>query len=101
MNKKFWLHSFLLATLGVMTACASHPYYEVRVPPPHPRAGVMGYAPGPGYVWCDGYWDLRGGRWFWMNGSWQRPPRARAVWVPGYWEPHGRGHRFHSGRWRY
>lgn len=100
MNKKLLLLCILLATIGVMTACASH-RYEARVPPPPARFGAMGYAPGPGYVWCDGFWDWRGGRWFWMNGTWQRPPRARARWAPGYWEPHGRDYRFQRGRWRY
>ena len=100
MFKKLLLRCFLLAAIGVTTACASHAY-EVRVPPPPPRAGVVGYAPGPGYVWCAGFWDWHGGRWYWINGTWQRPPRARAVWVPGYWEPHRRGYKFYRGRWRY
>ena len=100
MYKRQWLLGLLLAAFGVMSACAS-PRYEARVPPPPPRAGVVGYAPAPGYVWCDGYWDWRGGRWFWINGTWQRPPRSRAVWAPSYWEPHGRRYRFHRGHWRY
>ncbi len=91
---------FLLATLGLTTACAERPY-EVRTPPPPARYGAVGYAPGPGYVWCDGYYDWRGGRWFWVNGFWNRPPRARAVWIPAFWEPHGRGYKFHRGKWRY
>ena len=100
MKKKFWLHCFLFAALGATAACAPHTY-AVRSGPPPPRAGFVGRAPGPGYVWCDGYWDWRGGRWFWMNGFWQRPPRVHAVWVPAYWELHGRGYRFHRGKWRY
>jgi hypothetical protein len=99
MIKKSFLMCFLLATLGLTTACAQY-RYDVPPPPP-PRAGIVGYAPGPGYVWCDGYWDLRGGRWFWVNGFWNRPPHQRAVWVPSYWERHGRDYRFHRGRWRY
>jgi hypothetical protein len=60
----------------------------------------MGFAPGPGYVWTDGYWDWRGGNWVWINGRWLRPPHRRAVWVPGTWvEDHHRWS-FRRGYWR-
>ena len=44
----------------ILTGCAGGGYYaSARIgPPPPPRYGVMGYAPGPGYVWTDGYWDF-------------------------------------------
>lgn len=39
-------------------------YYRAGVvigpPPPPPVYGAVGYAPGPEYVWTDGYYDLRG-----------------------------------------
>src|ERR1039458_10499603 len=86
----------------VLTGCvAGNGYAAVRFgAPPSPRYGVMGYAPGPGFVWTEGYWDWRGGRWVWGDGRWLRPPRARAVWGPRYWrgEPHPR--RVHRGFWR-
>ena len=90
----------LLAT--VLTGCAgSGVYVGTRYgPPPPPRYGFVGVAPGPGYVWTDGYWDWRGSRWYWVNGAWRRAPRARAVWVPGSWQQeHGR-YRFRRGYWR-
>jgi hypothetical protein len=60
----------------------------------------MGFAPGPGYVWTDGYWDWRGRNWVWIDGRWLRPPHRRAVWVPGTWvEDHHRW-RFRHGYWR-
>jgi len=90
----------LLASM-VMASCAAHGYYAYRVPPPPPPvAGVVGYAPGPGYVWVDGFHDLRGARWMWAPGNWIRPPRPHSVWVRSYWEPYGRGYRFHRGHWR-
>ena len=86
----------------VLTGCvAGNGYAAVRFgPPPPPRHGVMGYAPGPGYAWTDGYWDWRGGRWFWVDGRWLRPPRPRAVWVPGYWREDRHQWRFQRGYWR-
>jgi hypothetical protein len=86
----------------VLTGCASSGGYAVLRygPPPPPRYGFVGVAPGPGYVWADGFWDWRGGRWFWVNGVWRRPPHPHAAWVPGSWvEDHGR-YRFRGGYWR-
>jgi hypothetical protein len=60
----------------------------------------MGYAPGPGYVWTDGYWDWRGGRWFWVDGRWMRPPHRHSVWVPGSWYESHHEWRFRRGYWR-
>jgi len=72
----------------------------VRYGPPAPRYGAMGYAPGPGYVWTEGYWDWRGNNWYWVNGRWMRPPHAHATWVAPQWRQHGHAWRFHSGYWR-
>lgn len=84
---------------ALLTACAPA-YVGVGFgPPPLPRYGVIGVAPGPGYVWTDGYWDWRGGGWAWAPGRWVRPPYRGARWAAPYWEHRGRGYRFHEGRW--
>jgi hypothetical protein len=77
-------------------------YVDYRVPPPPaPYAvGPVGYAPGPGYVWVDGFWNLNGGRWAWANGRWAVPPHPHAVWDADRWERHGHGWRYHRGHWR-
>jgi len=91
-------------TLLTATGCASGGYYGrgyySNVPPPAPRYGVQGYAPGPGYVWADGFYDYRGGRYMWSPGQWVRPPRARSQWVPGRWERDRHGYRLRRGYWR-
>lgn len=89
----------LLMTLGLSLGACAGGYY-VRVAPPPPRYGVIGYAPGPGYVWTDGYWDWRGGNWFWVGGRWMHPSRAGAVWVAPRWVPYGHRYRFVHGYWR-
>jgi hypothetical protein len=98
-------HSLLTAVLlaGTLTACAPHYVYAYRVPPPPPQpygGAAYGYAPGPGYVWTDGFYDLRGDRWVWVQGRYMRPPHPYAVWVAPRWVETGHGWRFHEGRWR-
>ena len=94
----------LLAMAGALTiACSAHTVVAVRTPPRMPRpvsVGVVGVAPGPGYVWVDGYHDWRGDRYVWVPGRWTRPPRANAVWVPGRFTLRGRSHVWVSGYWR-
>lgn len=85
---------------GLMAAsCAAHTYYA-PVPPPPLRAEVYGYAPGPGFVWVQGYWRWGGGRYVWAPGYWAHPPRRHGYWVPGRWERNHRGYYWRDGRWR-
>jgi hypothetical protein len=74
--------------------------YVVPAPPAPYVVGAVGYAPGPGYVWVDGFWNLNGGRWAWVNGRWAVPPRGHAAWVADRWERHGNGWRYRRGHWR-
>ena len=68
--------------------------------PPAPLAETVVAAPGPGFVWVDGYWGWTGGRWEWSGGHWARPPHRGAVWVhPSYYVRGGR-HVYHPGHWR-
>ena len=69
----------------------------VEEDPPPPRVVVMPAAR-PGYIWIDGRWDWRGGRWVWMDGRWEGE-RVGYAWNPGRWERRGRGHVWVEGRW--
>jgi hypothetical protein len=97
------LTGILLAS-SAMVACGPGPGYAAAYVVPAPPApyvvGAVGYAPGPGYVWVDGFWTLNGGRWAWVNGRWAVPPRPHAVWVADRWERYGGGWRYHRGHWR-
>ena len=100
MKRLLLTSTVLLGT--ILSACASGGgYYSARIgPPPPPRYAVFGVAPAPGYVWTNGFWDLRGSRWVWVDGRWVRPPRGRTVWVPNEWrQEHGR-YRMQRGYWR-
>jgi hypothetical protein len=84
----------------ILAGCGGYSYGYVSYGPPPPRYGVVGVAPGPGYMWTDGYWDLRGRNWAWVQGSWVRPPHRNARWERPEWRQEGNGWRFHRGRWR-
>ena len=90
--------SFLLA-LGVSTgapvlgACVVQTRGAVVVdspPPPPRRVEIEGR---PGFVWVDGVWASRGGRWVWIDGYWVRA-RSGHVYVQGRWTRR-------AGRWHW
>ena len=97
MKRTCWLVPLL--ALFSFVGCAARAEYYVASPPPPPAVGVVGYAPGPGYVWVDGFWDWRG-RYVWVPGYWGRRPHPHAIWVPGraHYE-HGR-YSYRRGHWR-
>ena len=91
----------LLLTILALPGCASAgTRLYVRTGPPARIVEVRPVAPGPRYVWIDGYhrWDGRG--YVWVPGRWAAPPRARAAWVPGRWAHDRRGWYFVEGHWR-
>ncbi len=107
MNLRVLMVAAALALVVPMAACAHGyhgRYYSGYVvyapgPPPPPPPVVLYRAPGPGFVWIDGYWGWRN-RWAWTPGRWVRPPFARAVWAPGYWYRAPRGWGWRAGYWR-
>ena len=99
-NKSWMLSAVLLASAGFTACGGGYVSYAVPAPPAPYVAGAVGVAPGPGYVWINGYWNLNGNRWAWVNGRWAVPPRAHAVWVADRWERHRNAWRYHRGHWR-
>jgi hypothetical protein len=94
------LTGILLASSAMVACGGQYTAYAVPAPPAPYVVGAVGYAPGPGYVWVDGFWNLNVGRWAWVNGRWAVPPRRHSIWEPDRWERHGNGWRYHRGRWR-
>ena len=73
----------------------------IRIAPPPPvRVGVVGVAPGPGYVWIGGYQRWNGNGYVWVPGRWVRPPRAGVIWVSPRYVNSGGTWVFHKGYWR-
>jgi hypothetical protein len=69
---------------------------EVEEEPPPPRVVVVDTR--PGFVYVEGRWIRRGGRWHWHDGHYERV-RANHVWVQGRWERRGNRHVWVEGRW--
>src|SRR5215469_6796013 len=69
---------------------------EIGAPPPPRVLSVRPVAPGPGWVWVEGYWYPVGHHWRWHDGYWTRPPYAGAAWAV----PHYEGGRFYEGFWQ-
>ncbi|MEY5097986.1 MAG: hypothetical protein RJA36_705 [Pseudomonadota bacterium] len=101
----------LLAAASVLAACVVAPPAPGRGPgyepaygpwtyqtPPPPRVEYRGLAPGPSYVWIDGFWNWGGVRFEWVPGYWVVPSPGR-VWVPPVWRRDGDRWRSDGGRW--
>lgn len=100
MRRSLWL-GLALGTL-MLAGCAGgvgYGYYATTAPPPL-RAEVYGVAPGPGYVWINGYWGRGGTGYAWVPGRWERPPHRGEHWEQPRWEHHGGRYQLHEGHWR-
>lgn len=69
---------------------------EVEEAPPPPRQERIIYR--PGFVWIEGRWAYRGGRYVWIDGRYERERRGHR-WVQGHWERRGRRHVWIDGHW--
>jgi hypothetical protein len=96
--KRIYMTVGLAALL--ITGCGGGVYYATTPPPPVRVEAAFGPAPGPGYVWVNGYWGWRGSAYAWMPGRYVRPPHPHSVWVEPRWERRGERYRFYEGRWR-
>ena len=99
-------HLLLVGALGLLAAgCYAttgvHYRGHVYVPaaPPAPYVEVVGTAPGPSYVWVNGYWWWNGDQYVWMRGHWSLPPEPGYVYVRSGWVYAGGQYRFVHGRW--
>ena len=95
--KKLMLALAATALLGTSAAFAQ---VVVHVAPPPPIVERHPVAPGPRYVWIDGYHRWDGHRYVWVGGRWVLPPQPGAVWIPGHWDRRPGGYVWIQGHWR-
>ena len=103
MSRNLTLRSLLLlvgfsAVLPLMGGCYVQTRGAVVVdgPPPPPRHVVVEAR--PGFVWVDGVWISRGGRWVWRDGYYQRG-RPGYLYVQGRWTRGGGRYHWVEPRW--
>jgi hypothetical protein len=105
---------FLISALTVvMTACTTSRMADAQVNvalysriPMAPDVVVtietpVIVAPGPDYVWIDGYWawDYNYREYVWVQSHWELAPYAGAYWIPGYWEYYRNRYRWVAACW--
>jgi hypothetical protein len=102
MARRWALLGVVGAALALAGCADTYGYgnYYARTPPPPSRYERYGQAPGPGYVWINGYWGYRGNNYYWNSGRWERPPRGRHRWEDGRWENRGDRYQWREGHWR-
>ena len=69
---------------------------RIGAPPPPRVVAVRPVAPGPGYIWVEGYWYPVGHHYKWHEGYWTRPPYPGAIWVA----PRHDGQMYYQGYWQ-
>jgi len=69
-----------------------------EAPPPLPDY-EQPPCPEDGFLWTPGYWHWNVGEYFWIPGTWVRPPRFGVLWTPGYWAFNGGIYGWHGGYW--
>jgi hypothetical protein len=92
MTKKLLL---LLALGGGILGAQVSLGITIGAPPPPRVIPVRPVAPGPGYLWVEGYWYPVGHHYKWHAGYWSLPPYPGAVWVG----PRHDGVRYYEGYW--
>jgi hypothetical protein len=89
------LLALMLLAVGVTFAADLSLGIRIGAPPPPRVVRVRPVAPGPDYVWVDGYWYPVNGRYVWHEGYWSRPAYPAARWVG----PRHDGERYYNGYW--
>lgn len=93
----------LVLALGFLALLAPRAEAQVAVsvtvaPPPLP-VYVQPPLPGPGWMWTPGYWAWGAYGYYWVPGTWVRPPRVGLLWTPGYWGWARGAYIWHAGYW--
>jgi hypothetical protein len=86
-----------LIALSSLTACSGGSQFTVSTRPETPYY-ARPMSPGSGYVWIDGDWVVRGGRYQWREGRWARS--RNRTWVGGNWDQRNGGWYWRRGYYR-
>ena len=89
----------IVIVLGAQLFTSCTGYFVATGPPPPPDEVII-VAPSPRYVWVPGYYDYRGGNYFWVSGSYKVPPRGKTRYEQGRWMKTPKGYKRGKGHWK-
>lgn len=95
--KKFLIIMSLVASVALINGCGPS-RYTVSDQPATPMYNRP-VSPGARYVWVDGDWYWRGGRYVYRRGYWT-VPRGHRIWIAGGWVHNPRGYYWRHGYWK-
>src|SRR5579859_5768802 len=73
---------------------------SVQIAPPALPVYDQPPIPEEGYIWTPGYWGWGDqSQYYWVPGTWVRPPMVGVLWTPPYWGWGGGRYMFHEGYW--
>ncbi len=74
---------------------------KVNVAPPLIPVYAQPALPEEGLLWVPGFWAWREAvpDYYWVPGTWVKPPRSGLLWTPAYWSRVDGGYVFHAGYW--
>jgi hypothetical protein len=106
----YWRDAVYMSQPAPQSVVVSAPPPQVQSPPqqqvivvaapPPPRQEVVYSRPSRAHIWVPGYWSWHHGRYVWIAGHYDLPPRGRATWVEPRWERRGGNYLFVEGHWR-
>ncbi len=97
MKRHMFLGSLIVSAMIFFSSCSGSSELVVSSRPEAPYYSRP-VSPGAGWVWIDGDWRVRNGRYYWREGHWARP--GTRVWISGSWEPRNGGYYWRRGHWR-
>jgi len=72
---------------------------SIRIAPPALPVYVQPPLPAPGYIFTPGYWAYGDAGYYWVPGTWVRPPSVGLLWTPAYWGWNNGVYVFNAGYW--
>ncbi len=73
---------------------------SVPIAPPPLPVYVQPPMPEVGFIWTPGYWHYQQvGGYYWVPGTWVRPPQIGFLWTPPYWGFVDGAYGFNAGYW--
>jgi len=89
----------LMLVTGGASAARAQVLVSITVAPPPLPVYVQPVIPGAGLIWSPGYWAWGPDGYFWVPGTWVRPPAVGLLWTPGYWGWSDGIYVWHVGYW--